>query len=71
MRMRVSNTLRQTIVRTRVVASFSAPVFYEQSTAILHIDPGHSTNVKYSGRLLVEHRSAEGSYNTCSHYSLS
>ena len=37
MRMRVSNTLRQTIVRTRVVVSFSAPVFYEQSTAILHI----------------------------------
>ena len=37
MHMRVSNTLRQTIVRTRVVASFSAPVFYEQSTAILHI----------------------------------
>ena len=36
MRMRVSNTLRQTIVRTRFVASFSAPVFYEQSTAILH-----------------------------------
>ena len=37
MRMHVSNTLRQTIVRTCVVASFSAPVFYEQSTAILHI----------------------------------
>ena len=37
MRMRVSNTLRQTIVRTRVVTSFSTPVFYKQSTTILHI----------------------------------
>ena len=36
MHMCASNTLRQTIVRTSVVASFSAPVFYEQSNAIFH-----------------------------------
>ena len=37
MHMRVSDTLRQTIMRTRVVASFSTPVFYEQSNTIFHI----------------------------------